>query len=159
MKSVVLGLVLVGVVAVSGCDMVAPPAENGAVSQPQAAQSGKDAVVFAPKLIDSPIVGVYTPGFEYSIRNRGDANAENGGKNHVALEFWGASIEAAHQDVKAKMTAAGFKLLSEDSANGAWVNRYGNDKFADVLVNVAPMGGRTKTTPAGVGTVYFEWKS
>ncbi len=159
MKKVVLGLVLVGVAAVSGCDMVAPPAENAAVPQPAAAQASKDAVAFVPKLIDLPVVGVYTPSFEYSLRNRGDANAENGGKNFIALEFWGVSVENAHQDVKAKMIASGFKLVSEDSANGAWVNHYANDKFADVLVNVAPMGARSKTTPEGVGTVYFEWKN
>lgn len=155
---------LIGLLVLSGCDKVAPPAESAAES-PQATSAQQAASVqtaakldFAPHLVDAPVLGVVTPDFSYSVRSLGAGSEGNGGKNHIALEFWGLSADEAEQKIQAQLVKGGFKIMSRNSGNGSWASHYSNEKYADVLVNVAPMGARKPTTPNGTGTIYFEWK-
>lgn len=150
---------LIGLLVLSGCDKVAPPAETGAESPQAPAVQAAAKPDFAPHLVDAPVLGVVTPDFSYSVRSKGVGSVENGGKNHIALEFWGLSVDEAEQKVQAQLVNGGFKIVSRNSGNGSWASHYSSEKYPDVLVNVAPMAARKPTTPNGTGTIYFEWKN
>lgn len=157
MNTKLVVLALVTAAAFSGCDKIAPPSENSSQA-PVTTQAVVNKPAFTPRLLDAPVLGIYMPDFSYSVRSQTKGSADNQGKASVALEFWGASVDQAEQQVREKLLSSGFKLGSKNSGNGSHSGHYASVDGADVLVNVSPIGSRKRTAPESVGTIYFEWK-
>ena len=113
---------------------------------------------FAPQLLEDPVVGVYTPGFPYSVRSISNGAGTAEGASSLSLEFWGVTTADANRDVMQALIASGYRVESESEGGGSYSVRYLSDEGSRrLLVNVSPIGERERTAPNSVGTVYFEW--